>query len=77
MVKYAYDAWGRLLSKTGMLAETLGKANPFRYRGYVDDEEIGFYYLRSRYYNSRLKRFINADELLETIRKQKYSNVYS
>ena len=35
--------------------------NPFRYRGYYYDEETGFYYLNSRYYDPVVKRFINAD----------------
>ena len=43
------------------MASTLGKINPFRYRGYVYDEETGLYYLRSRYYNSSVHRFINSD----------------
>jgi RHS repeat-associated protein len=34
---------------------------PFRYRGYVFDEETGLYYLRSRYYNAGRCRFLNAD----------------
>ena len=34
---------------------------PFRYRGYVYDEETGLYYLRSRYYNPGWGRFVNAD----------------
>ena len=38
--------------------------NPFRYRGYVYDEETGLYYLRSRYYQKTWGRFINADVLL-------------
>ena len=38
-VEYKYDAWGRMLSKTGTMASTLGTLNPFRYRGYVYDEE--------------------------------------
>ena len=46
---------------TGELAETLGKVQPFRYRGYVFDEETGLYYLRSRYYNAERCRFLNAD----------------
>ncbi len=33
------------------MANTLGKYNPFRYRGYVYDEETGLYYLNSRYYD--------------------------
>jgi len=35
VVEYAYDSWGKLLSTSGSLASTLGKNNPFRYRGYV------------------------------------------
>ena len=61
VVSYGYDAWGAPLWCTGELAETLGKVQPFRYRGYVFDEETGLYYLRSRYYNPRWGRFANAD----------------
>ena len=64
VVEYTYDAWGKELSKTGTLATTLGSLNPFRYRGYVFDEETGLYYLRSRYYNPAWGRFVNADTLL-------------
>ena len=64
MVEYGYDAWGNPISKTGTLAATLGTLNPFRYRGYVYDEETGLYYLRSRYYNPEWKRFINADKYI-------------
>ena len=37
VVSYGYDAWGAPLWCTGELAETLGKVQPFRYRGYVFD----------------------------------------
>ena len=40
VVEYKYDAWGFLLSRTGSMAADLGKQNPFRYRGYIYDEEI-------------------------------------
>ena len=63
VVKYQYDAWGQPISTGGALAETLGALNPFRYRGYIYDEETGLYYLRSRYYNPKLSRFINADDV--------------
>ena len=33
VVKYAYDAWGKVLFTTGSLASTLGIVQPFRYRG--------------------------------------------
>ena len=64
VVSYMYDAWGAPLWCTGELAETLGKVQPFRYRGYVFDEEMGLYYLRSRYYNPRWGRFVNADSYI-------------
>ena len=61
VVEYVYDAWGYPISKTGSLAATIGTLNPFRYRGYVYDEETGLYYLRNRYYKPAWRRFINAD----------------
>ena len=66
VVEYTYDSWGKLLSTSGSLASTLGKNNPFRYRGYIYDEETGFYYLQSRYYNPEVGRFISSDVLLST-----------
>ena len=73
VVSYGYDAWGAPLWCTGELAETLGTVQPFRYRGYVFDEETGLYYLRSRYYNPRWGRFVNADALT-TINRFAYCN---
>ena len=66
VVEYIYDSWGKPLSCTGTLATTLGVLNPFRYRGYVYDEETGFYYLKSRYYDPEVCRFISSDVLLST-----------
>ncbi len=63
VVSYAYDAWGKLLSCTGTMADTLGTLNPLRYRGYVYDTETELYYLQSRYYNPEWGRFINADNV--------------
>ena len=62
VVKYTYDAWGKVISTTGSLASTLGTVQPFRYRGYVYDVETGLYYLRSRYYNPGWIRFVNKDD---------------
>lgn len=47
------------------MTDVLGTVQPFRYRGYVYDQETGLYYLRSRYYNSEWLRFVNADMLLQ------------
>ena len=65
VVSYVYDAWGAPIGKSGSMAETLGTVQPFRYRGYVFDEETGLYYLRSRYYNPGWGRFVNADALID------------
>ena len=64
VVSYGYDAWGAPLWCTGELAETLGKVQPFRYRGYVYDEETELYYLRSRYYAALRSRMLNHDSRL-------------
>ena len=61
VVEYEYDAWGKPIAATGSLAATPGKRNPFRYRGYVYDEETGLSYLRSRYYNPATGRFVNME----------------
>ena len=66
VVQYSYDSWGKLLSVTGSLAETVGKANPFRYRGYYYDSETELYYLNSRYYDPETGRFINLDNQLSS-----------
>ena len=61
VVEYTYDAWGKLLGTTGSMASTVGKVNPFLYRGYYYDSETGLYYLNSRYYDPQTGRFLNAD----------------
>ena len=63
VVNYKYDSWGRMLDITGSMAESLGKDNPYRYKGYCYDEETGMYYLKSRYYAPEICRFISADDI--------------
>ena len=41
----------------------LGSINPFRYRSYYYDTEIGLYYLKSRYYDPQTGRFISMDDI--------------
>ena len=62
VAQYTYDAWGNLLDSGGNLAEV----NPLRYRGYYYDNETGFYYLQSRYYDPQNRRFMNADSYQST-----------
>ena len=69
---YEYDAWGKLLSVTDANGEEIlygtevAIINPIRYRGYYYDNETGFYYLNSRYYDPEVGRFINADAYAST-----------
>ena len=59
VANYSYDPYGKVLSATGILAET----NPLRYRGYYYDTETGFYYVSSRYYDPEICRWISADDV--------------
>ena len=77
VVSYVYDSWGKLVSTTGSLAETVGVQNPYRYRGYYYDTESGFYYLNSRYYDPQTKRFLNVDKVFITTDDISSKNMYS
>ena len=68
VARYSYDAWGACTSAVTYTELTNGvdiaTINPFRYRGYFYDQEIGLYYLQSRYYDACVGRFINGDCVL-------------
>ena len=61
LVKYEYNSWGKLLNLTDYSSNGLGRRNPFRFKGYYYDEELGMYYLNSRYYDPEVGRFISPD----------------
>ena len=72
---YDYDPWGKVTAvrdANGALvtypsgSNLIAFMNPLRYRGYYQDNDTGFYYLQSRYYDPELKRFINADSYSST-----------
>ena len=77
VVSYVYDSWGKLISTSGSLAETVGVQNPFRYRGYYYDVETGFYYLQSRYYDPVTGRFINSDSLIGSTGELNTHNMFA
>lgn len=67
VVMYQYDAWGKITacydtSDDGMLSVI----NPYTYRGYYYEIDTNSYFLKSRYYNPELCRFINADGYVQT-----------
>ena len=62
-----YDAWGKPIFEESSLGAAFVKAmimavTNVGYRGYFYDFETGLYYLRSRYYDPEIGRFINADD---------------
>ena len=61
---YTYrDAWGNhSVSYSNGGGSTGAQYNPFRYRGYYYDTDLGMYYLQSRYYDARICRFISPDD---------------
>lgn len=52
---YTYDEWGNIRSKTENIS------NPLKYAGEYYDDESGLYYLRARYYDPVIARFITKD----------------
>ncbi|WP_254457222.1 RHS repeat-associated core domain-containing protein, partial [Brevibacillus sp. HB2.2] len=54
---YDYDIWGNLIADK--VKETI--SNPVMYAGEMFDKESGFYYLRARYYDPKIGRFISED----------------
>ena len=66
VVTYNYsDAWGNhTASFANGGASTGAQYNPFRYRGYYYDTDLGMYYLQSRYYDPNTCRFISSDDVI-------------
>ncbi len=75
VVEYRYDAYGNL--DDSITLSGVGLANPYRYRSYRYDNETGYYYLQSRYYNPETGRFINADGMLQSSNTTLGHNMYT
>ena len=70
--RYEYGAYGEVLS-----GDT--KITPFLYNGQlgVMTDDNGLYYMRARYYNVNIKRFINQDVVYGSINVSQSLNRYS
>ncbi|MCD1258178.1 hypothetical protein B5M42_004905 [Paenibacillus athensensis] len=68
---YEYDIWGNLTSET----ETMPQ--PFRYAGEPQDDESGLIYLRARYYDPAVARFIKEDTYTGKIDNPLSLNLYT
>ena len=44
-------------------ASHIGNVNPIRYRGYYYDTETKLYYLKTRYYDPEICRFVTIDDV--------------
>ena len=53
---YDYDPYG-----VALMDDDPGDANPYRYCGEYTDQESGYVYLRARYYDPSIGRFISVD----------------
>nr|WP_240903876.1 S8 family serine peptidase [Chengkuizengella sediminis] len=73
--EYDYDIWGNVLSETSHETKTFD--NPFQYTGEIYDEESGLTYLRARYYDPTMGRFITEDTYEGTISNPLSMNLYT
>lgn len=63
---YSYDPYGNALAKSSAPKSYSKQAdkdynNPFQYCGEYSDGETGFYYLRARFYDPAIGRFLSED----------------
>ncbi|MGE5380558.1 MAG: RHS repeat-associated core domain-containing protein [Methylocystaceae bacterium] len=68
--QYRYGPYGELANQTGTTN------TPFHYNGRdgVMTDDNGLYYMRARYYNPEVKRFINMDVLIGSINEGQSTN---
>lgn len=68
---YSYDVWGNISNQKEEIV------NSFKYAGEIYDSETGLYYLRARYYDSSIGRFINEDTVEGQIDNPLSLNIYT
>ena len=73
VIKYDYDAWGRVISaeysdtlytiweNAYFNAYSIGQLNSLIYKDYYYDKDLDLYYLQTRYYDPTVCRFISPD----------------
>lgn len=65
---YQFDAFGN------QLTQNIDDTNPFRYAGEYFDQESEMIYLRNRYYNTEIGRFITEDPIRDGLNWYVYCN---
>ena len=73
--RYSYSAYGECVVEqdTGGIATK----NPIRYRGYYYDESLSMYYLKSRYYDPEIGRFMTIDNVTYISASINGTNLYA
>ncbi|NDI35374.1 DNRLRE domain-containing protein [Chengkuizengella sediminis] len=61
VAQYEYDAFGNV---TSLIDNEVANLNPFRYTGYYYESDIDKYYLKARYYDPEIGRFLSKDPVL-------------
>ena len=67
---YTYDAWGNIRNQG---TQSWGADNPLRPNGQYYDTESGMTYLRARYYDSSIRRFITEDPIKDGLNWYAYA----
>ena len=75
---YRYNSWGKLIScEDTSENQEVSFFNPYTYRSYFYDSDTEMYFLKSRYYNPELCRFINADGIVNANQDILGNNLYA
>ncbi|MCL2147424.1 MAG: phage tail tip lysozyme, partial [Synergistaceae bacterium] len=68
---YYYDAFGNITEQNGAIS------NPYRYAGYIYDEDSKLYNLNARFYDAKIARFMQEDTYLGNRRDPLSLNLYT
>jgi RHS repeat-associated protein len=68
---YQYDEWGNIVEQEEAVR------NDFKYAGEIFDDETGLYYLRARYYDPAIGRFVSKDTYEGQISNPLSQNLYT
>ena len=62
VVSYTYDAWGKVTINNSPITD-IGTYNPFMYKDYYYDKELGMYNINNRFYLPDINRFLIPDSV--------------
>lgn len=61
IAEYSYGDFGEPGRTYDIDGSGIAYLNPFRYRSYYFDQDLGLYHLKSRWYSPELRRFLSSD----------------